>query len=86
MSFDQDHREQANISGADFAFMCDEFKRLKAINAELIASCEAFAEYDNAVNRAGNANAINSQTLIWKYEIANTKCRAALANATKVQP
>ncbi|MES2942957.1 MAG: hypothetical protein V4772_08840 [Pseudomonadota bacterium] len=37
MSFDQDPNEQANISGADFAIMCDEMKSLKARNVELEA-------------------------------------------------
>lgn len=34
MSFDQDPNEQANISAADFAIMCDEMKALRAELAE----------------------------------------------------
>ena len=35
MSFDLDPGEQANISGADFAIMCDELAALRAENASL---------------------------------------------------
>ena len=38
MSFDQDPNEQANVSAADFALMCDEMKRLKEENERLRAA------------------------------------------------
>jgi hypothetical protein len=40
MSFDQDPNEQAQISGADFAAMCDEFKALRKQYDNLVS------EYD----------------------------------------
>ena len=45
MSFDQDPNEQAQISGADFALMCEEMKQLKALNSEL-AHALAAAEFE----------------------------------------
>ena len=38
MSFEQDPNESANISGADFAQMCDEMKSLRAELAEARAA------------------------------------------------
>lgn len=38
MSFDQDPNEQANISGADLAIMCDEINALRAEVARLTAT------------------------------------------------
>jgi hypothetical protein len=40
MSFDQVPNEQAQISGADFAIMCDEIRQLKAENIALKLSLE----------------------------------------------
>ncbi len=48
MSFDQDPYEQANISAADFAMMCDEMKELKQKVSQLesiIADCRDAAGF-----------------------------------------
>lgn len=41
--FDQDPNEQANISGADFAIMCDEIKKLKAQRDYLLVALDEIA-------------------------------------------
>lgn len=41
--FDQDPNEQANISGSDFAVMCDEMSKLKAIAKELADALRPFS-------------------------------------------
>jgi hypothetical protein len=38
--FGQYPNEQANISGADFAIMCDEMERLRADHASIVAAYE----------------------------------------------
>jgi len=45
MSFDLDPGEQAQISGGDFAQMCDEMKALKQSNTELLEALQPFANY-----------------------------------------
>ena len=58
MSFDQDPNEQANVSAADFAMMCDEMKRLKE-------------ERDDADRRAGAAERMLERAQ--DNELANIK-------------
>jgi hypothetical protein len=41
--FDQDPSEHANISGADFAAMCDEMSKLKFIAKELADAIRPFS-------------------------------------------
>lgn len=47
MSFDQDPGEQANISGADLAIMCDEIVTLKQQRDDLLEALEKIAEVCN---------------------------------------
>jgi hypothetical protein len=46
MSFDYDPNEQAHISGADFAAMCDEMKHLRKRNKELQAELARLREQE----------------------------------------
>ena len=43
MSFDLDPGEQAQISGSDFAQICDEMKKIKQFNTELLEALELYA-------------------------------------------
>jgi hypothetical protein len=53
MSFDQDPGEQANISAADFAIMCDELKHIRSERDELL---NALAKYVTVITQAGGGD------------------------------
>lgn len=59
MSFDQDPNEQANISGADLAIMCDEITALK-IEISRLESCLQWEQ-----NRAARVGTHGPDCHLW---------------------
>ena len=54
MSFDQDPNETAQISGSDFAQMCDEMKQLRAERDALRAALQLIRDEESSDGRLSN--------------------------------
>mgnify|MGYP003614008789 CR=1 FL=1 len=55
MSFDQDPNEQAQVSAADFAMMCDEMKELRRQRDALLEALERIRKQQETIGATGNS-------------------------------